>query len=133
MTEGGTVAQSIGSLISQAVTSGRRLVEAQVTLTRTELSETGKQVGAISVLALAAVSTASIAGLFLLIAAAYGLVAAGLPVWAGFLIVAVVLLAITGILGLVAKSKAEKMNGPKVAAEELQATTSAVERALGQN
>ena len=127
------MAQSIGSLISQAVTSGRRLVEAQVTLTRTELTQTGKQVGAISVLALVAVSTASLAALFLLIAAAYGLVAAGLPTWAGFLIVAAVLLIVTGVLAAIAGAKAKKMNGPKVAAEELEATTRAVERALGNN
>lgn len=123
--------QSIGELVSQVVTNGRRLVETQVTLTRTELTQTGKQVGEISVLALAALSAASIAGLFLLIAAAFGLVAAGLPEWAGFLIVAAVLLVITAILGLAARAKAQKMNGPKVAAEELQATTGAVERALG--
>jgi len=123
--------QSIGELVSQVVTNGRRLVETQVTLTRTELTQTGKQVGEISVLALAALSAASIAGLFLLIAAAFGLVAAGLPEWAGFLIVAVVLLVITAILGLLARGKAQKMNGPKVAAEELQATTDAVDRALG--
>jgi len=123
--------QSIGELVSQVVTNGRRLVETQVTLTRTELTQTGKQVGEISVLALAALSAASIAGLFLLIAAAFGLVAAGLPEWAGFLIVAVVLVVITAILGLLARGKAQKMNGPKVAAEELQATTDAVDRALG--
>jgi hypothetical protein len=41
--------------------------------------------------------------ILLLQSAAYGLVAAGLPVWAGYLIVAVVLLLLTAILALVGK------------------------------
>ena len=55
---------------------------------------------------------AFLAFVFLLVAGAYGIVAAGLPVWAGFLIVAGVLLVVTAILALVGRSKAKKISPP---------------------
>ena len=50
----------------------------------------------------------------LLTAAAWGLVAAGLPEWAGFLIIGGVLLVITLILALMGKSALSKMQGKPV-------------------
>ena len=48
----------------------------------------------------------------LLFAVAYGLVAAGLPLWLAFLIVAVVLLVIAGVLVLVGKTGRQQGPGP---------------------
>jgi membrane protein implicated in regulation of membrane protease activity len=47
----------------------------------------------------------------LLFAAVYGLVAAGLTVWLSFLIVAVVLFVVAGVLALVGKKAMSKVKG----------------------
>lgn len=80
--------QSLKQLFANTITDGKRLLTAQVNLTTTELSTSSKVIGQISLLAVIAISLLSIGGLFILITVAYALVALGLPVWAGFLIVA---------------------------------------------
>jgi hypothetical protein len=62
-------------------------------------------------------------GIFSLIAIAYALVALGLPVWAGFLIVAVVLFLVAAILGVVIKGKGKSIKAPTVAREEWKKTS----------
>ena len=59
---------------------------------------------------------------FALVAGAYGLVAAGLPVWAGFLIVAGVLLLLAIVLGLVGRARAKRVGPPQRALEQVQQT-----------
>ena len=100
---------SLKELISNTIADGKKLLTAQVNLTTTEIQQTGKTIGAISVLAIVALSLLSLGGLFLLIALAYVLVAVGLPIWAGFLIVAGVLVLIAGILGAVAYRKSQSI------------------------
>jgi hypothetical protein len=114
---------SLKELISNTISDGKKLLTAQVNLTTTEIQQTGKTIGAISVLAIVALSLLSLGGLFLLIALAYVLVAVGLPIWAGFLIVAGVLVLIAGILGAVAYRKSQSIEGPSVAAKEWQKTS----------
>ena len=113
---------SLKQLVAQTVADGKRLLKAQVNLTTTEIAQTGKTIGTISVFALIALTLISLGGLFILIAAAYGLVAAGLPVWAGFLIVAVVLVIGGLIFGAVARQKGQKMKTPGLAAQEWKQT-----------
>jgi len=73
----------------------------------------------------------SMAGLFGLIALAFGIAALGLPVWAGFLIVTGILLLAAVIAGLVAKVRSGKITGLSVAQTEWKATTDAVSQAMG--
>jgi hypothetical protein len=115
--------QSLKQLVTNTISDGKRLLTAQVNLTTTELSQTTKTIGQISLLAVIAVSFISMGGIFILIAIAYALVALGLPVWAGFLIVAVVLFLIAGILGIVMKSKGKSIKAPNVAREEWKKTS----------
>lgn len=117
---------SLKELISNTISDGKKLLTAQVNLTTTEVQQAGKAIGAISVLAIIAILLLSLGGLFLLIALAYVLVAIGLPIWAGFLIVAGVLVLIAGILGAVAYSKSKSLEGPSVAAEEWQKTSDSI-------
>jgi hypothetical protein len=117
---------SLKELISNTISDGKKLLTAQVNLTTTEIQQTGKTIGAISVLAIVALSLLSLGGLFLLIALAYVLVAVGLPIWAGFLIVAGVLVLIAGILGAVAYRKSQSIEGPSVAAKEWQKTSESI-------
>lgn len=115
--------QSLKQLVTNTIGDGKRLLTAQVNLTTTELSQTKKTIGQISLLALIALFFIGMGGIFILIAIAYALVALGLPVWAGFLIVAVVLFLVAAILGIVIKGKGKSIKGPKVAREEWQKTS----------
>ena len=89
----------------------------------TELSQTKKTIGKISLLALIAVSLISMGAIFVLIAIAYALVALGLPTWAGFLIVAVTLLLVAAILGVLIRSKGKTVKGPTLASKEWKKTS----------
>jgi predicted lipid-binding transport protein (Tim44 family) len=60
----------------------------------------------------------------------YGIVAAGLPVWAGFLIVGGAQLLIAVILGLIARAQFQKAKGPEGAIAAAQETKSALEAAV---
>ena len=115
--------QSLKQLVTQTISDGTRLLRAQVNLTTTELSETTKTIGKISLLGLIAVSLIGMGGIFVLIAIAYALVALGLPTWAGFSIVAVTLFLVAGILGVLIKSKGKGVKGPTLASAEWKKTS----------
>jgi len=122
---------SLGSLVSNVVRDAKTLLNAQVALTRTEAQKTGQQVAVVSVFGIIALAAVSIAGLFGLIALAFGFVALGLPEWAGFLIVAGILILAAVIAGIVAKVRSGKISGLHVAQAEWQATSQAVSQAVG--
>jgi len=115
--------QSLKQLFANTITDGKRLLTAQVNLTTTELSTSSKVIGQISLLAVIAISLLSIGGLFILITVAYALVALGLPVWAGFLIVAALLFLAAGTLGLVIKAKRKDVKAPALASAEWKKTS----------
>jgi len=122
--------QSLKQLVTQTFSDGTRLLRAQVNLTTTELSETTKIIGKISLLGLIAVSLIGVGGIFILIAIAYALVALGLPTWAGFLIVAVTLFLVAGILGVLIMSKGKGIKGATLAGAEWKKTSESL-TALG--
>ena len=115
--------QSLKQLVTNTISDGKRLLTAQVNLTTTELSQTSRTIGQISLLALIALSFISMGGIFIFITIAYALVALGLPVWAGFLIVSIVLFLLAGILGIVMKGKGKSIKAPRVAREEWKKTS----------
>jgi hypothetical protein len=102
-----------------------------VALTKTEAQQAGQQVAVVSVFGIIALTGLSMAGLFGLIALAFGIAALGLPVWAGFLIVTGILLLLAIVAGLVAKVRSGKITGLTVAQKEWKATTDAVSQAMG--
>ncbi len=116
----------LATLVRSVAASGQRLARAQVALFQAEARETGQQVAVISAMAVVAAATGVLFGIFLLITIAYVLVALGLPTWAGFGIVTLVLLIVTAVFALVAKSRAEHITGPQVAQEELRRTKNAL-------
>jgi hypothetical protein len=122
---------SLGSLISNVVRDAKTLLNAQVALTKTEAQQAGQQVAVVSVFGIIALTGLSTAGLFGLIALAFGIAALGLPVWAGFLIVTGILLLLAIVAGLVAKVRSGKITGLTVAQKEWKATTDAVSQAMG--
>jgi uncharacterized membrane protein YqjE len=119
--------QSLKQLVTQTISDGTRLLRAQVNLTTTELSETTKTIGKISLLGLIAVSLISMGG----ISIAYALVALGLPTWASFLIVAATLFLVAAILGVLIKSKGKRVKGPTLAGAQWKKTSESL-TALGE-
>jgi hypothetical protein len=121
---------SLGALLGSTVAQAKRLAAAQAALVKAELQQTGQDVAKVSIFGLVAIGAVSTAGLFLLVAAALGLVAAGLAPWVSFLIVAGGLILVAVIAGLIAANNAKKIRGPKIAVEELQKTQQAIAQSV---
>ncbi|MFN8172237.1 MAG: phage holin family protein [Candidatus Nanopelagicales bacterium] len=117
---------SLKDLVAKTAADAQRLAKAQAALFKAELSETGKNVGIGGALGVATMFIAWFAVLFLLLTIAFVLVALGLPVWAGMLIVAVLLLVGAAVTGLLAKRNIEKAKGPELAIAELEKTKAAL-------
>lgn len=117
---------SIKELVQKAVADAKRLTTAQVALTKSEMSTTGMQVGKGAGLGVATMGIAVFAVLFLLVTLALVFVALGLPAWAGFLIVAVLLLIAGTITGLLARKEFEDVQPLTLATEEFEKTKAAL-------
>lgn len=104
---------SIGSLVSAASRDVSTLIRAEVELAKAEVvSETKTAAKGAAMFIVSAIF-----GFFLLVmlllAFAEGLIALGLPRWAGYLIVAGVLLLTAGILALLGRSALKKLKAPE--------------------
>jgi Flp pilus assembly protein TadB len=102
---------SVSTLVNSAITDAQSLVRQQIELAKAEVTQSAKQAAGASGLLIGAAVLAFLAFVFALVA--YGIVAAGLPVWAGFLIVAGILLLVGIILGLVGKARTKKITPPQ--------------------
>lgn len=105
--------RTLGQLVAEASRDLSTIVRYEVALAKAELKRdvVAGVVGA--ALFLVAGVFAFLALILLLIAAAYGLVAAGLAPWLSFLIVAAALLLVTAILALVGRSRLKKIGPPE--------------------
>lgn len=95
--------RTLGQLVASASEDLSTILRTEIALAKAEVTTGAKVMGKGVGLLGAAGFLALLALILLLQSAAFGLVAAGLPVWAGYLIVAVVLLILTAILALVGK------------------------------
>jgi hypothetical protein len=113
---------SLGQLVSSVSADVQSLVKGQIELTKAELSQTAQQTGrAIAPLVVAGV-LAFLGFVFLLVTLAYVLVALGLPVWAGFGIVTLLLLIVAGVLGYIGRRNIDKITGPERSVRALEET-----------
>lgn len=117
---------SVSALVNAAIIDGQALVKQQIELAKSELSYSAKQAAATSGMFVGAGVLAFLAFVFMLVAGAYGIVAAGLPVWAGFLIVAGILVLVAVILGLVGRAKVKHVGPPQRAIAQAQETKTAL-------
>jgi hypothetical protein len=117
---------SLKDLVARTAADAQRLAKAQAALFKAELAQTGQKVGIGGALGVATAVIAWFAVLFLLLTIAFVLVALGLPVWAGMLIVAVLLLVGGGVTGLLAKRNLEQAKGPELAIAEIERTKAAL-------
>lgn len=126
LTPGGDA--SLKGLIAAAVADLQRLIRAQVQLAKLELQQTGREAAKTSILLVGALVMGGTAALFLLVTIAYVLVALGLPVWAGFGIVTLVLFIVAAVLGLLGKKESEKIKGPERTIAQIEQTKAMLSR-----
>ena len=103
--------RTLGQLVADTTHDISSIVRGEIALAKAELSADLKTAATGAGMLAAAGVFAFLALILLLIAAAFGLVAAGLPPWLSFLIVAGVLLLVGAILALVGKSSISKVKG----------------------
>jgi Flp pilus assembly protein TadB len=119
--------RTLGQLVADATHDISSIMRSEVALAKAEMRDDAKKAGAGAGMFVVAAVLAFLALILLLIAAAYGLVAAGLPPWAAFLIVAGVLLLIGAILVAVGKHNFDTLKGkPERAIKSTQDTIAAV-------
>lgn len=116
---------SIGDLLSRAVTDAKRLATAQVALTKTELNQTTGTLAAGSAFGVAALGLVTLGTVFLVFTLVYVLVQLGLPVWASFLIITIVLFVAAAAFLFGAKRKFSSIKGPTLAKAEFEKTKQA--------
>jgi hypothetical protein len=107
--------RSIPDLVRQVVTSGQRYAQAQRALVQTEMKRAGRDAGLAGAFAAVAIVMASMFLIFLLLTIAWGLVQLGLQTWAGFGIVALLLLIVTLVMAMLAVRKVQAVRGPQMA------------------
>jgi hypothetical protein len=121
--------RTIGGLFSDASRDLSAVVRNEVALAKVELRREAKQAAAGAV-GFAIAGVFGFLGLVLLLfAAAYGLFALGLPRWLSFLIVAVVLFILAGILALIGKSRMGKVGKPERTQRTLKHVVETLKRA----
>jgi hypothetical protein len=118
--------RTIGQLVAQVVDDLRAIVRAEIALAKTEITAqlgiAGKGAGL-----LATAGVLALYGLGLLFIALSLVIAIWLPVWAGFLIMAVVLFIVTAILALIGRNSLNQVNPrPERAIAQAQETVDAV-------
>jgi hypothetical protein len=122
-----TVERTLGQLVADATHDISSIMRSELALAKAEIMADAKKAGLGAGMFTAAGILAFLALVLLLIAAAYGLVAAGLAPWLAFLIVACVLLVIGAILVLVGKRSIDSLQGkPERAIKSTQDTIAAV-------
>ncbi len=123
---------TIGQLVASASKDISTIVRAEVALAKAEVTTGVASLGKGAGLLAAAGVVGIFAVAFLLTAAAWGLVALGLPAWAGFLIVCGVLLVVALILALVGKKAiGSAQPKPERAIEQAQQTLATLKEAAG--
>ena len=117
---------SLKGLLATAANDFSRLAKAQIELAQVELKDTGKAVAATSALIIGGITLAALGFIFLLVTLAYVLVAIGLPVWAGFGIVVLLLFIAAVVLFALGRNRAKSIKGPERFMRELQRTKDAL-------
>lgn len=111
-------------LVRSAAADTTELVRQQIELTKAEVRDSVKTAGSSFGLLAAGAAIVGIGAIFLLVTIAYVLVQLGLPTWAGFGIVTLLLFIVGIILLLVGRKRAKTIHGPERTIAALDATKS---------
>ncbi len=104
---------SIPTLIAEYVAGFKRWTADVSELGKAEMAEQGKRAGIGAGMFIGAAFFGVFAFGLVSVALAYVLVAIGLPVWAGFLIIGVLYVVIAAVMALVGKNQLSGMSGPE--------------------
>src|SRR5665647_1187360 len=130
--QNGATERTLGQLVADATHDISSIMRSEILLAKAEVGADVKKAAAGGVMFAVAGVFAFLALILLLIAAAYGLVAAGLTPWLSFLIVAGALLVLGAIMALVGKSSVSKVKGkPERAIKNAQDTIAAIRPSNG--
>jgi uncharacterized membrane protein YqjE len=120
--------QSVGDLVSEAVRDLTQLVKYQTDLAKVELRADLQRAGLSGALLAIAAFTCFLVLVMLCFAMAAGLVVAGLPVWAAFLVVAGTLVLLAAICAGIVYLKMRRMTGLRRTRESVQADLALLRR-----
>ena len=124
--------RTIGQLVADATHDLEGIVRGEIALAKAEVTDGAKVIGKGVGLLLGAAFLALMGFVFLLHSAAWG-ISTWLPVWAGYLIVAVVVMIIAGVLGLLGKKALDNARpAPERAIDQAQQTIAVLKSPLGE-
>ena len=106
--------QSLGELVSGAAKDVSQLVRYEISLAKSELKMDAKRIAIAAGLAVVGLFVGCLLLVLLCFAFAYGLNAAGIWLWAAFLIVAGTCLLLIALAGLIAYGRIRKVTGMKM-------------------
>ena len=112
--------RSVGDLVSDAIRDLTQLVKYETDLAKAELRADLQRAGLSGALLAIAAFTCFLVLVMLCFAMAAGLVVAGLPVWAAFLVVAGTLVLLAAILAGIVYLKVRRMTGLRKTRESVQ-------------
>ncbi len=123
--------RTIGQLVADATHDLEGIVRGEIALAKAEVTDGAKVLGKGAGLLAGAVFLVLMGFVFLLHSAAWG-IAEFLPVWAGYLIVAVVVLIIAAVLALMGKKALETaLPAPERAIDQAQRTIAVIKEPFG--
>ncbi len=124
--------RTIGQLVADATHDLEGIVRGEIALAKAEVTDGAKVLGKGAGLLAGAAFLALIGFIFLLHSAAWG-ISTWLPVWAGYLIVAVVVLIVGAILALLGKKALDQAKpAPERAIGQAQQTIAAIKNPRGE-
>ena len=120
--------QSLGAMVKGVTEDISTLVRGEIELAKTEIRDTAKTAASGGGLLAVAGVTAFLGVIFLLLTLAWVLVQLGLPTWAGFGIVTLLLIIVAVILGLVGKKQLDTVKGPERSQASIEKTKAVLAR-----
>jgi len=120
--------QSLGAMVKGVTEDISTLVRGEIELAKTELQNTAKTAANGGGLLVVAGVTAFLGIIFLLLTLAWVLVQLGLPTWAGFGIVTLLLIIVAVILGLLGKKRLDTVTGPERSQASIEKTKAVLTR-----
>lgn len=122
--------RTIGQLVADSLDDVRAIIQHEKALAKAEIARAAKAGGIGAGLLAAAVGMLSLATIYLLVAGAEGLVAAGMTRWGAYLLVGGVLLVLALVLAGVGALMLKRVRGPQRAVEQGRGTVDDVKDAL---
>jgi CHASE3 domain sensor protein len=120
--------QSLGTMVKGLTEDLSTLVRGEIELVKTELRDSAKTAASGGGMLAAAGVTAFLGVVFLLLTLAWVLVQLGLPIWAGFGIVTLLLIIVAAILFVLGRKQLEAVKGPERSQASLEKTKAVLSR-----